>query len=224
MKTFYSLLAALIAVSGFGFGQGLATADVTITEVSSSNSFGEDWFELTNFGDSTVDLNGFYWDDDGPTGNDGALFGDFSLAAGESLIVLEGGSAGADPFRALFGLDASFQVLTEDDFSGPDTFSGLSSSGDEISIFDTDPNAPDADFTLIDFVEFGAATEGVSFNIINGNPIQNVSGLNGASTATNGDVGSPGFATAVATAVPEPGSVAMLTVLGVLAGLKRRRA
>ena len=46
MKTFYSLLAALIAVSGFGFGQGLATAQVSITEVSSSNSFGEDWFEL----------------------------------------------------------------------------------------------------------------------------------------------------------------------------------
>ena len=220
MKTFYSLMAALIAVSGFGFGQGLATAQVSITEVSSSNSFGEDWFELTNFGESTVDLNGFYWDDDGPTGNDGALFGGFSLAAGESLIVLEGGSVGADPFRALFGLDASLRILTEDDFTGPDTFSGLSGNGDEISIFDTDPNVPDADFTLIDFVDFGAATDGISFNVVNGNPTLNVLGLNGAIAATNGDVGSPGFATAV----PEPGSVALLTVLGVLAGFKRRRA
>lgn len=217
MKTFYSLMAALIAVSGFGFGQGLATAQVSITEVSSSNSFGEDWFELTNFGESTVDLNGFYWDDDGPTGNDGALFGDFSLAAGESLIVLEGGSAGADPFRALFGLDASLQILTEDDFTGPDTFSGLSGNGDEISIFDTDPNVPGVAFTLIDFVEFpAAAAQGVSFDVIDGNPIPSISGT----LASNGDVASPG----IAAAVPEPGSVALLTVLSALAGVSRRRA
>lgn len=217
MKTFYSLMAALIAVSGFGFGQGLATAQVSITEVSSSNSFGEDWFELTNFGESTVDLNGFYWDDDGPTGNDGALFGDFSLAAGESLIVLEGGSAGADPFRALFGLDASLQILTEDDFTGPDTFSGLSGNGDEISIFDTDPNVPGVAFTLIDFVEFPAvAAQGVSFDVIDGNPIPSISGT----PASNGDVASPG----IAAAVPEPGSVALLTVLSALAGVSRRRA
>lgn len=197
MRTVYSFLAAMIVASGCGFGQGLATAQVKISEVSSSNSFGEDWFELTNVGDSTVDLTGYYWDDNGPMGNDGAVFGNISLAAGESLIVLEGGSEGEDLFRDLFDLDASLQVLTEDDFSGPDTFSGLSSKGDEISIWDTDPNAVGAVFTRIDFVAFEEATTGVSFNIVNGSPIPSVAGENGATTATNGDVGSPGIAIAV---------------------------
>jgi len=62
MKLIYSLLIALISVSGLGFGQSVASAQVSITEVSSDNFFGEDWFELTNFGDSIVDLEGFYWD------------------------------------------------------------------------------------------------------------------------------------------------------------------
>lgn len=223
MKLFYSLLIALISL--FGLGQSLASAQVTITEVSSDNLFGEDWFELTNFGDSIVDLEGYYWDDDGPVGNDGAEFGAFFLNPGQSLIVLEGSDANdgvADAFRAEFSLDASLLILTEDDFTGPDTFSGLSGgSGDQITIFDTDPNVVGADFNVIDFVEFGSATEGVSFDFTSGEPVLSVAGVNGAITAINGDVGSPGVVTS---AVPEPGSVVLLSVLGALAGIKRRRS
>ena len=236
MKLIYSLLIALISVSGLGFGQSVASAQVSITEVSSDNFFGEDWFELTNFGDSIVDLEGFYWDDDGPAGADGAEFGQFRINPGESLIVLEGSNAEdavADTFRELYGLDASVQILTEDDFTGPDTFSGLSgNNGDEITLFDTDPNADGADATVIDFVDFGAATEGVSFDFTSGVLALSVAGVNGAIEVSiededgniNVDIGSPGFAAAATTSVPEPGSIALLSVLGAFVGIKRRRS
>lgn len=223
MKNVYTILAALSVVSALGFCPAPATAQVSITEVSSDNFFGEDWFELTNFGSSSVNLNGYYWDDDGPTGADGALFGIASLSPGESLIVLQGSETTdgiATAFRTDFSLPTSLQVLTEDDFTGPDEFSGLSSNGDEISLWDTDPNVPGAIFNLIDFVEFGAATEGVSFDFSSGSAVPSVAGTNGASTTAGGDVSSPGFAVAV----PEPSSLALLTVCGVLAGIKRRRA
>lgn len=222
MKNVYAMLAALLAVSALGFLTAPAIAQVSITEVSSDNFFGEDWFELTNFGSSSVNLNGYYWDDDGPTGEDGALFGLVSLSPGESLIVLEGSETTdgiATAFRTDFSLPTSLQVLTEDDFTGPDTFSGLSGNGDEISLWDTDPNVPGAVFNLIDFVDFGAATEGVSFDFSSGAAVLSVTGTNGAVTSTGGDVGSPGFAVAI----PEPGSVGLLMMCGVLAGIKRRR-
>jgi len=106
----------------------------------------------------------------------------------------------ATTFRSEYGLGTSLQILTEDDFTGPDTFSGLSGNGDEISLFDTDPNALGAVFNVIDFVQFGPATTGVSFDVANGVPALSVSGLNGASS-----------------------SIALLTVLGAMASIRRRR-
>ena len=197
---------AIAAFVTIAFCDAKVFAQLVITEASNANILAEDWWELTNTGETTVDLSGFFWDDDGPTGNDGAIFGDFSLLPGESLIVLEGSEIEdsiATTFRNVFGLGADIQILTEDDFTGNDTFSGLSSNGDEISLYDTDPNVPGSVFELIDFVEIPAAPEdvdpafGASFDFtqldINGLPTLSVSGTNGAVTASNGDVASPGF-------------------------------
>jgi len=173
----------------------------------------------------------------------GAEFGQFRINPGESLIVLQGSHAEdavADTFRGLYGLDASVQILTEDDFAGPDTFSGLSGNGDEITLFDTDPNADGADATVIDFVDFGAATEGVSFDFTSGDAALSVAGVNGAIAVsievstedeagniivdTFFDIGSPGVVGSATTSVPEPGSIALLSVLGAFVGIKRRRS
>ena len=229
MKLLYVLLAAAVTVSGFGFCTGSTSAQIVITEVSSSNSI-EDWFELTNTGDTTVDLTGYYWDDNGENGDDGSLFTQILIAPGESIIVLQDSELidGVETaFRDIYGLDASVQVITEDDivpldggldaagepvgdpsvFTGSqDLFSGLSSNGDEISLWDADPNDPaNADeFTLLAFVEFPAAPDpefdanaGSSFDFSSGFPVLSVVGVDGAVLATNGDVGSPGFTSLV---------------------------
>jgi hypothetical protein len=98
-----------------------ATAQVAITEVMSSSELTEDWFEITNFGSSAVDLTGYFWDDDGPTGNDGALFGNVSIDAGESIVLYRD-----DDSTALieeWTIGDAIQVLNETDFSGNDLFS-----------------------------------------------------------------------------------------------------
>ena len=206
-KMFFIVAATLVMLFGFGFCGAPAFAQLTVTEVSNANILGEDWFELTNTGETTVDLNGFFWDDDPVGTNDGAVFGDFSLMPGESLIVLEGSEVEdgiATTFRNIYSVEASLQILTEDDFTGMDTFSGLSSGGDQLSLYDTDPNVAGADFELIDFIEIPAAPVvdvdpefGASYDYTqldaNGMPTLSVSGTNGAVAASNGDVGSPGF-------------------------------
>ena len=206
---FLIVITAFVASLSFGFCDNQLFAQLAVTEVSSANNLGEDWYELTNTSDAIVNLNGFFWDDDPIGENDGAVFGDFSLEPGESLIVLEGSEEfdGIETlFRDTYSVDASLQILTEDDFTGNDTFSGLSSGGDQISLYDTDPNVSGSMFNLIDFVEFPAAPEelvdpafGATFDFTqldaDGIPTLSVSGTNGAITALNGDVGSPGVVT-----------------------------
>lgn len=72
----FSQVLSLLAVSALC---PTAHAALVITEVMSSSGHpggpaNGDWFELHNSGASTLDLTGYYWDDDGMFGNDGALF------------------------------------------------------------------------------------------------------------------------------------------------------
>lgn len=195
-----------------------ANAALVITEVMSSSSGPtEDWWELTNTGPAAVNLNNYYWDDNGPMGADGASFGDFEIAVGQSIIISD--SVQAD-FEAVWG--TGFTVLDQTFFSGPDTFSGLSSGGDQIELWDADPNAGAAN--LVASVTFPAATAGFSFEWdTSGNSLGlSVAGENGAVAVMSGgntDVGSPGFA-----AVPEPSSLAILAAFSLSSVVRRRRA
>lgn len=215
--------AALLGLTGF------AHANLVITEVMSDSSHpggtnNEDWWELTNFGATNVNLAGYYWDDDGPSGNDGSLFPAYVLNAGASVIMLRDTSAAAATFQTVWGITTD--VLSEDDFLGPDPFSGLSSTGDQIQLWDSDPNTGPA--TLIDEVTFGASTTGTSFEWDNnGNSLGlSVIGENGAFQALNDggsptpgpglDIGSPGFA------IPEPSAVALIGLSALLLHLLRR--
>jgi hypothetical protein len=197
-----------------------ANAALVITEVGSTSGApvgvleGLDWWELTNTGPGAVSLDGYAWEDGNPSGDTAEFPNGISIAGGESIIVHQGTEPGvASQFRTDWGLDGSVQIVTEDLVSGSNTFSGLSSGGDEVNLYNDLS-------TIIAGVEFDSSTEGVTFEwATNGADLGlSVIGENGAYGASNGRIGSPGVA------VPEPTTLALagLAACGLLA--RRRRS
>lgn len=215
-------LCLLLAVS--------AQAQVRITEVapwSSGNSpVLADWFELTNFGAAAVDLTGWSMDDSSATPGVAPLTGVSSIAAGQSVIFVEGdGSANSTFIDTWFGgsAPAGFAI---GNYAGSGV--GLSTGGDAVNVFDAS----------------SVLQAGVSFGSSPGLPgpfptFDNAAGLDGAISqpsvvGVNGafvapgdlvlvEIGSPG----TITNVPEPGSVALLMIgAGAMACVihNRRRA
>ena len=208
----------LLVLATAVFAATAAHADVRITEVaawSSGNSpVGADWFELTNTGTSAVSLAGWSMDDSSATPGSAAMAGIASLAAGESAIFIEGDGSQAAAFRTTwFGSNAP-AGLQIGSYSGSGV--GLSTGGDGVNVFDAS-NVNQAS------VSFGASPSGpfATFDNaagVNGTISQlSVEGVNGAFAAAGdaSEIGSPG---ALAAAVPEPASVAlMLAGLGLVA-------
>jgi len=191
-----------------------ANAQIIISEVMSSENgsqtYNQDWFELTNTGTTAVDITGWKMDDNSDAFGSAValrLTGN-TIAAGQSVVFVE--STGSS--------DATVQAAFESSWFGtnvPSGFAiggyngsgvGLSSTADEVNIFN-------ASGTKIAGVGFGTATKGVSFdNSVGLNSTGStdviistlsVAGSNGAFIAPSGEVGSPG-------AVPEPSTYALM--------------
>jgi hypothetical protein len=127
-------------------------SQLRITEVMSSGGT-SDWFELTNFGTTSVDITGWKVDDSSfGLATSFLLNGVTSIAPNERVMFCENASASyATTFRTFWGLASSVQVGT---YTG--TQIGLSSGGDGVIVFD-------ASGTEVWRVSFGAATAGTSF-------------------------------------------------------------
>jgi hypothetical protein len=192
-------------------------AQVRITEAMSSSGSGgtADWFEVTNYGLSAVDLSGWRMDDGSFTFNSSvALVGVTSINAGQSIVFLETAAPLTDipNFRTFWGTNAD--SITIGSYSG----SGISfgSGGDSVVLF----NASETEVTPR--VTFGAATTGSSFYFAydsSGNPstspntnaiVSTVGLFDGQSTYTSSNapanIGSPG----TAATIPEPSTYALL--------------
>jgi hypothetical protein len=217
-KSLLGLIAVLASMAAIP-----ANAAIVISEVapwSSGNSpVGADWFELTNTGASSVNITGWQMDDDSKSFNSAVLLnGINAIASGQSVIFVEGDTATTTNFiDNWFAGNAPANFLIGY-YSGSKV--GLSSSGDEVNIFDTNGS-------LQASVSFGASTNGYTFDNgmgLTGN-ISNLSvaGTNGAFSVTNSsitEIGSPGT---IAAAVPEPETYAFfLAGLGLIGFSSRK--
>ncbi|MEA5442609.1 ExeM/NucH family extracellular endonuclease [Cyanobium gracile] len=189
-----------------------STNGLVITEVapwSSGNSpVAADWFELTNTGSTAIDISGWRMDD-----NSGSfvasvpLSGISSIAAGESVIFIEGASPNATFLSNWFGANAP-AGLQIGSYSGSGV--GLSTGGDAVNIYD--PNG-----VLKASVAFGASPAPPTLASFDNAALLNNSlttlttlssvGVNGAFGITSNDgnteIGSPGRIASL----PEPPSL-----------------
>ena len=181
-----------------------ARAQLAITEVfpaASTNgtpALHTDWWELTNFGPSPIDLTGYRFNDsNGGLTNGVVTFEGIVIEAGESIVFFEQNATTGLPsvsdFQTWWGgnLPADLKLIP---YSTNNI--GLSSSGDSVRLWS--PTATvEADVVAI--AEFGAATNGVSFTYSTATGVfgtVSVLGTGGTFAATeNGDLGSPGTTT-----------------------------
>ena len=164
---------ALVAWSGPVSAEPL----IRITEVMSSSGSGgtPDWFEITNYGTTDVDLTGWRMDDNsvsiaasvelfayttGPLGNPWGT--SFLLNPGESAVFLETAAGAALPaFQTFWNLGPEPGNIRNPKlgfYSGSGV--GFSSSGDAVVIYSGPGTGAGAEVTR---VSFGAATTGSSF-------------------------------------------------------------
>jgi hypothetical protein len=226
----------LAIAAGTGVGQG----QLAITEIMSSASTNlgaavvtqnSDFWELSNFGSSPVDLTGYRWNDNagGAIGGDLAPFNGLVIQPGESIIFFECAACvpttNAEPFRAWWGLSPSVRCFP---YSG----NGLSSAGDSVILWA--PGNPPLNEDFVDRIDFPEAVRGQSFVY---NPATGIfeprlvstNGVGGAFKAvTSDDVGSPGTTTGplplaiiqqLTNAAVNPGDTAVFRV--VASGLPR---
>ena len=170
--------------------------NLVITEVMTSESKGAvgstldhlDWWELSNFGNFAVNLQGFRFDDDHFSFSDAdTITNNVTIAPGESIVLAQ--DMTPDQFRTWWGpqnLPANLQIITYPNI-------GFSATSDAIYLWNAAAN------TITDTlasVTFSVATRGVSFGF---DPASrafgalSIAGHNGAFVAAvNGDIGSPG--------------------------------
>jgi hypothetical protein len=224
-----ALMAALAAAMAAPAQAAVPPPMISITEVAPWGSgiatYAADWFEVTNISAAAINITGWTMDDNSNSFTSSvALRGVTSIAAGQSVIFLEGNATGSTDAA----INASFKNawfgshvpagLTLGNYGGSGV--GLSSTADAVNIFNAAGN-------LQANVSFNASTNGLSFDNaakLNNSVISqlSVAGVNGAFVAANdaSQIGSPG----TLAAVPEPASSSMMLAgLGLMGFIARRR-
>ncbi|MDB9802251.1 lamin tail domain-containing protein [Schleiferiaceae bacterium] len=167
---------------------GVAAVKLSISEImagSNSTAYNADWFEIHNYGDSAVDLNGYSWDDESEIAGT-STFPAVTVQPGEAIVVLDDVAANKDAFLVEWKLYAgSVTIVANDELTG--SFPSLSQNGDAVFLYD-------ANGAEMASGVYSAATAGfaVEFDTTGAFLGDAVDGTNGAYTSLEGDVGSPG--------------------------------
>ncbi len=197
------MLKRIVGTIAIGLATLAAQAQLAITETMSNASTnlgaglvvqGPDFWELSNFGNSAIDLTGYRFNDaDATLGGDAnsSVFSGVIIAPGESIVFAQTGTTvvtNRDDFIAWWGatnVPAMLQVIFY-------TGNGQSSSGDSIVLWDATATS-DSDY--LDRADFGEATRGRSFTY-DTNGVHGTLSTNGIRKAfkavTSDDEGSPG--------------------------------
>ena len=149
-----------------------------------------DWFEITNYGSSAIDLNGFSFDDDSEVPGT-VTFGSVSIAPNEAIVVWRGNSADELAFTQAWRMAGSSpQVISSDELTG--SFPNLGQGGDMVVLYDT------SSVIAIEICKaaYSSASAGVSveFDTTCAFAQNAQDGMRGAYVSNKGDVGSPGNA------------------------------
>lgn len=212
---------ALGAIGAIAVVASSAHAYLRVTEAMSSSGTGgtNDWFEVTNYGSSAVDVTGFKMDDNSFNfANSVLLNGITSIGAGESVIFVESTSSNFDvaSFQTFWGGLSGVQIGF---YNGSGAGVSFSSNGDGVVVF----NASGAEMTAR--ATFGAATSGSSFyfDLAPNTGIVSTVGTIGTQVtfATTGSLVNTG-SLGTAIGIPAPGAVALLGIAGLVGGRRRR--
>lgn len=173
------------------------TYDFHISEIMSGSVDSDpitspDWFEITNYGSTTVDLNGFSFDDDSEVPGT-VTFSNVMIAPNEAIVVWRGNSADEAAFLGAWRATTSApQVISSDELTG--SFPNLGQGGDMVVLYDTNSTmAMEVCKAAYNSASAGFSVEFDTTCTSTGNAQD---GMRGAYTSNKGDVGSPGNGTA----------------------------
>lgn len=179
----------------------LAVTEIMSNSAHTTNTVNGDWWELTNTGNNAVELAGFSWDDNHLVPN-AHVFPVFSLAAGETIVILnEDDQDEVESFRAAWNVPESVRFLTREDFNLPD-LAGLG-NGDSVAVY-----LPDGtQVARADYPSHSAGKSRAWFRngvaVPGGYSVVQKYGAT-RSNQTPADVGSPGYAPADPTTLTTP--------------------
>lgn len=153
-----------------------------------------DWFEVRNMGSASVDLNGFSWDDDSRVASNHTVTTSVVVPAGGTALFVDVASADLTAWETEWKQNGQGLIILNEGDEFDNGFSGLSSSGDEVNLYDDGGRLLSAAAYDGASVSSGVSLEYDQNGVLLG---ASVDGVNGAYTSNNGDVGSPGDQSAI---------------------------
>lgn len=173
-------------------------APLAITEVMASSNHGAqvggDWFEIHNYGNDTIDIMNFSWDDNSNTPGAHTFTTSYEIAPDEYVIVLDEVQPDDTTWLNLWMQRANgLRVITKDMF-GPIGFSSLNASGDTLYLYDDNGAMINSVYWEATDVVAGKSLQYDTLGMLSG---ASQAGVDGAYNSLAGDVGNPGNMTPV---------------------------